>query len=215
MILHNEYTKFKDLAGKKLRHFTLLTLLILVTFSTPNAFGLNLKTGDIILQPLNCWSCFLIEAQEKSIYSHMGMYLKINNEDYVLEALGEVRIVSLEEFMAKTERGESLLVRRMKDIKFDEQDLIEKSNSLLGHEYDADFIWDNYDENGLEKLYCSELIYKVFENYYTGLPIKRMKYDIYREHWIRYFNGLPPDGKWGNAPADFEKSNLFYDVGYL
>ena len=47
------------------------------------------------------------------------------------------------------------------------------------------------------------------------LPMKRMKFDINRDQWIQYFHGNPPDGKWGNAPASFEKSELFYEVGEL
>ena len=214
MIQRNDKSSISKNIGKKTWHLSLIYVFISVFYSH-NVFSIELKSGDIILQPLNCWTCYLIEAQENSEYSHMGLYLKIDNRDYVLEAFGKVRLVSLEKFLEKTEKNTKLLVRRFKNKNFIESELINRSLSFLEHEYDKDFIWDNFDDEGKEKLYCSELVYKVFEPFYSGLPIKRMRYNIYREHWIRYFNGLPPDGKWGNAPADFEKSDLLIDIGYL
>jgi hypothetical protein len=52
---------------------------------------------------------------------------------------------------------------------------------------------------------------------FTGveLPIKRMRFDVNRDAWVQYFRGTPPDGKWGNSPGDFERSDLFYLVGEL
>lgn len=200
-------------------------ILLVLTFFTLAAQAKTpaLKVGDVLLQPLNCWSCFLIEAQEESIYSHMGLVLQVTPEIIIAESLGTVRKVSLKEFDKKTEAGQKIMVLRFRNEKITEA--MEKDQKAFmkmfvqefeGAEYDSEFLWNNFDQNGREKMYCSEMIAK-FLHYYLGLdmPIKRMKYDKYREHWITYFRGNPPDGKWGNAPADFDRSELFYRLGEL
>ena len=185
--------------------------------------ALELKVGDILLQPLNCWSCMLIEAQEKSIYSHMGLVIETTPSVKVIESLGVVRKVDLRDFDSRTKKDQKLAVLRFKDQQIN-QYLSEHQNHLLhvfetkvrGLPFDSAFLWDNFDESGAEKLYCSEMITKLLVDILKiELPLKRMKYDINRELWIQHFRGLPPDGKWGNAPADFEKSPLFFKVGEL
>jgi hypothetical protein len=187
------------------------------------AFALELKVGDIILQPLGCWSCRLIEEQEKSIYSHMGLVVAVRPEVKIAEALGSVHTISLKEFSARTEAGQKLSVRRFrkKDVLYYLQDNKISLQRMFkeefeGLKYDQEFLWDNVDERGKEKLYCSEMIAKLLTKFTNvEMPAKRMRYDKNRELWRQYFRGTPPDGKWGNAPADFEKSPLFYEVGKL
>jgi hypothetical protein len=89
-------------------------------------------------------------------------------------------------------------------------------NYFDGLKYDHDFLWNNLDENGEEKLYCSEMVTKLLQGF-MGIEVgtRRMKFDRNRDQWIRYFRGNPPDGKIGNSPAVFEHSELFYVVGEL
>jgi hypothetical protein len=186
-------------------------------------FALELKVGDILLQPLDCWSCSLIEAQENSIYSHVGVVIRTTPSVEVAEALGKVRILSLNEFNARTEKGQRLLVKRLKN-NLNISDLENKREEFLSYfkkefenlKYDHDFLWDNLDENGFEKLYCSELISKLYLGFLgVEIPVKRMRFDVNREGWIRYFRRTPPDNEWGNSPGDLEKSELFYEVGKI
>ena len=184
-------------------------------FGIFSAHSIELKTGDILLQPLNCWSCSLIEAQEESIYSHMGVYFKLDDSEFVLEAAQTVRFTPLSEFLKKTERGQKILIKRFKSILFTQSDLVERALEFEGLSYDEKFLWNNSDALG-EKLYCSELVFKLFDSFYTQkLPLKKMRYDVHREHWEKFFNGDVPDGLWGNSPADFEHSDLFRNVGEL
>lgn len=201
----------------------LLIVLIISSLGVYAQNALTLRPGDVLLQPLNCWSCFLIEAQENSIYSHMGVVLEVNPEIIVAESLGSVRKVSLKEFDKKTEKGQRIMVLRFRneqiseDIQNDHSSFIKMfHDEFEGAAYDSEFLWNNFDENGREKFYCSELVSKLFHYFLKiEMPIKRMRYDKYREYWISYFRGNPPDGKWGNAPADFDRSELFYRVGEL
>jgi hypothetical protein len=200
------------------------TLIILCTLIfSQGLFALELKVGDILLQPLSCWSCSLIEAQERSIYSHVAMVIETHPEVKVAEALGKVRTLSLTEYNARTEKGSRLSVRRLRRddaVEFLENHKIEfkkyYEESFSGLDYDHDFLWNNLDQNGFEKLYCSEFISKMYLGFLKiEIPIKRMKFDVNRDEWIKYFRGNPPDGEWGNSPATFEKSDLFYEVGEL
>ncbi len=196
-----------------------ILVLILLPFS---AFGLELKIGDIILQPLQCWTCHLIMAQEKSPFSHMGLVVSTRPEVLVAESLGSVKLTSLKEFLGRT-KGQHHSVKRFKDAsvvqyfrQHEKQFLKFFQDHYEGLPYDPEFLWENVNGNGQEKLYCSEMIAKLLEEFLRiEMPLKKMKYDINREHWIEYFKGNPPDGKWGNAPADFERSLLFYEVGQL
>lgn len=202
---------------------TRFLFILLALFPLVGKTSVELKVGDVLLQPLKCWTCSLIEAEEGSIYSHMGLVLEVHPEVKVAESLGSVKLIPLKEFLQKTESGQRVSVRRFKEKKMqslvlkNERELIQHYYSKYdGLQYDSEFLWDNFDEHGNEKLYCSEMITKLLMDVFKiELPMKRMRYVIKREEWIQYFRGLPPDGKWGNSPADFEKSPLFVEIGEL
>lgn len=192
--------------GKLMR---LLILLLLI--SSSNVFALKLKAGDILLQPLNCWVCKLIEKQENSIYSHMAIVLKVEGKKVlVAHAWDKVKAVDLNEFNAMTRDGGKLMVRRHVS-KRSFEDLYDLYMTYFdGVEYDKEFLWNN------DKLYCSEFVYKLFNIVTDELtPPKKMRYDYGRDYWLRYFNGKIPDGLDGNSPADFEKSKYFKTIGFI
>lgn len=183
----------------------------------------DLKVGDVLLQPLKCWACSLIEAEEETIYSHVGVVVATEPEVMVAEAFSKVRKISLTEFDQKTEPGQKLMV-----LRFRRDDLVEEfqksqtelmnlfSRDFEGLLYDHDFRWNNFDDKGNEKLYCSELVSKLFQAFVgIELPIKRMHFEQNRESWMTYFRGNIPDQMWGNSPADIHRSDLFYEVGEL
>lgn len=198
-------------------------LFILLGLLSFNSYGFDLKVGDILLQPRDCWSCSLIEAQEDTIYSHMGMVIQVTPTLKVIDALGIVKVSDYAAFNSGTQKDQKISVRRFRNeravafIQKNEAEFVQYyMDNFNGLKYDHDFIWNNFDENGNEKLYCSEMITKLLSGFLRiELPMKRMKFDINRDQWIKYFHGDPPDGKWGNAPASFETSELFYEVGEL
>lgn len=153
----------------------------------------------------------------------MAMVIEVGKTVKVVDALGTVKISELAVFDEGTEKNQKISVRRFRNERAVEFIQTNKENFLNyylsnfdGLKYDHDFIWNNFDENGNEKLYCSEMVTKFLSGFMNiELPMKRMTFDVNRDQWIRYFQGNPPDGKWGNAPADFEKSDLFYEVGEL
>ena len=202
-----------------MKNILLLALILLPLQS----FALEVKVGDILLQPLDCWSCTLIEEQEESIYSHMGIVVATEPEIIVAQSLGTVHKLPFSTWNQKTEKGQKVAVYRFqneKAVQYIEDNkakfLAYFQNSFEGLKYDHDFLWNNFDENGDEKMYCSEMVTKFLKGFLRiELPVKRMKFDKNREEWMKYFRGNPPDGQWGNSPADFEKSYKFYEVGEL
>jgi hypothetical protein len=202
-----------------MRYTVLISFLL---FSLSSWASVNLKVGDVLLQPLDCWSCTLIEDEEQTIYSHIGIVIAVNPV-MVAESRGRVKMLSLEEFNSTTEKGQRISVRRFQNSKI-VNELNSKSaqflalfkNEFEGLKYDKAFLWDNFDEEGKQKLYCSEMVAKLLQAFLGIDPIvKRMHFSRNRERWERYFNGNVPVGKWGNAPADFERSNWFYEVGEI
>ena len=188
-------------------------VLILLTLVSFKSISSELKNGDVLLQPLACWSCSLIEAQENSIFSHIGVYLRINNQDMVAEAYGKVKLVTLSEFLAKTEKNQKVLVRRHVDFEKLGEQFNQKVMSYIGNPYDSMFLWDNYIKDK-EAIYCSELLYKAMKPFvrFNDLGPTSMPFDINPEYWDRFFRGKTPRGKVGISPEDFNLSNDFYTI---
>lgn len=201
-----------------------LPLLLILLFSGAlSARTPDLRPGDVLLQPLSCWACSLIEAEEETIFSHIGVVLAVEPEILVAEAFGKVQKISLAEFDKKTEPGQKLLVIRFRNDQLS-HDIQQSSlaftqlfdEEFAGAKYDHDFLWSNFDELGREKFYCSELVSKLFQAFVgVETPIKRMHFQMNRDSWMKYFRGNIPDNKWGNSPGDFHRSELFYEVGEL
>lgn len=184
--------------------------------------AVELKVGDVLLQPLDCWACDLIEAEEKTIYSHMGIIVS-TNPVMVADSRRKVEMQTLEEFNSITEKGQKVRVIRFQNEKIVAK-LQKDSKSFLalfksdfeGLQYDHEFLWNNLDENGYQKLYCSEMVMKFLQAFLGIDPIvKRMHFNKNPDQWARYLKGNVPAGKWGNSPADFERSDYFYEVGEL
>lgn len=73
----------------------------------------------------------------------------------------------------------------------------------------------NTDELG-EKIYCSELVYKLFSKLGMHTPVLNpMKFDVNRIHWERYFKGKVPDGELGISPEDFNQDSKYFLMGFI
>lgn len=168
------------------------------------------RAGDILLQPLKCWSCTLIEQQENSDYSHIGIYL---GDGMVAEAYAAgVKTIAFSEFMAKTEPGMSVRVRRLRNPpKGLDRKIKAGIKAYIGLPYDRYFLWTD------QKIYCSELLYKLLVPIVRldDLAPKPMLFDQNPEYWDRYFNGNTPRGELGISPEDFNLSSDFITVDEL
>jgi hypothetical protein len=116
------------------------------------------KEGDIIFQSSSEGQGLAIQLATHSPYSHVGMIIKQNNQWMVLEAIQPVCITPLQEFI---DRGDDkkYVVKRLKEGSFTGGECLETyKKKNLGKPYDAYFGW------GDDRLYCSELVWKVYKN---------------------------------------------------
>ena len=185
------------------------------------ASALTLQAGDILLQSNDCYLCALIEAEEHTPYSHMGVVVSNLDQWNVLEAWGNVRRTSLAEFLGRKRAGTQTLVLRADDVgklsaTMGSATLLTRFQTFFeGKNYDPDFLWNNSDELG-EKYYCSEFVAKFLRPFLIHpISTKAMHYEVNRDAWIKYFRGTPPDGLPGLSPGDFERSPLFQKAGFL
>ncbi len=185
-----------------------MKLIILIICFSQLAWSLDLKVGDILLQPLHCYACNLIEAQTQSEYSHIGVVIKKENQEvFVAEAFGKVKVVSFDEFNKKTQKGLRIEVLRPRYVH--SEIYATYREHFDSKPYDSNFLWSD------DKIYCSELVQKLFHQLNMTVPkAKPMTFDINRALWDKYFRGNTPEGHLGISPADFKTSNLYKELGF-
>ena len=146
--------------------FPLLILLILCNLSFAGWFSFKkngpnyerLKTGDVVFQDTGGEQGKAVEAATGSKFTHCGIVFEKNDTLYVLEAVQPIQVVTLKDFR---KRSKIFHARRLKDPKPLNNAAIAKGlawgQKQIGKDYDNLFKWDN------QNLYCSELVWKIYE----------------------------------------------------
>jgi len=117
-----------------------------------------LKDGDLVFQTIESSQTLAIMFASGSLYTHVGI-VKIDDDGQpnVIEAVGPVRKISLQEWIDQGVAGR-LTVMRLKDA---EEEVIRKALNraefYYGRPYDFFFLFDK------AKIYCSELVYYAFK----------------------------------------------------
>jgi hypothetical protein len=199
-------------------------LALLAMFGSFQALAVSefdIRTGDILLQPLNCYLCNVIEEQEGSIYSHSGVALQAQDgRIFVFESIGGESVVPLSVFADRTQKRQR--IRVVRPLEFEQKR--PSSERLMGvfqrHfsplVFDKQMRWGNRNEDGREPLYCSEFVAKFLAKFLrTPYSTKPMRFDIRPSFWVEFFGGDIPDGEPGIAPSDFLRSPLSRDLGDL
>ena len=205
-----------------MRKIILLITLLISTLSFSQK--IELKTGDIIFQSMNCGPlCDAINQVTKGYkgkdFSHLGLVYIQNDSIYVIEAAGNaVQLTTLEKFKSYT--NETMFVGRLKR-KFRKYipKAITFSLKQIGVPYDDAYLYDN------GSYYCSELIYDAFLNAYERpffelqpMTFKAPNSDTYFEVWQEYYDKLEieiPEGKLGCNPGGISTSNKLKIIGTL
>ncbi len=145
-----------------------------------------IKEGDIIFQTSTSSQSKAIQLATNSKYSHVGIIFKSNtdkeNDFIVLEAVQPVKFTPLKEWIKRGENSH-FVVKRLKDadkILTDKaiQKMKDTGKNLLGKNYDLYFEWSD------EKIYCSELVWKIYKevlNIQLGKLEKLSSFDIENE----------------------------------
>jgi uncharacterized protein YycO len=170
-----------------------------------------IQDGDMIFQTSESAQCEAVRIATQSKFSHCGIVFIEKNKKMVLEAVQPLKITPLEDWI-KHGRNNDFVVKRLKNsTSILSKTVLEKmktiGKSMLKKDYDLYFGW------GDDKIYCSELIWKIYKNgaNIEVCPLQRLK-DFDLENPIvktileeRYGNAIPLEEK-VVAPSDLEKS---------
>ena len=159
-----------------------------------------LKSGDIVFQNAQSRQCKAIELATHSKYTHCGIVFLKNSKAYVLEAVQPVRYTLLGDWVARG-LNEQYAVKRLKDQSILSDSILttmqQDGEKYLGKDYDIYFGW------GDDKIYCSELVWKVYKES-TGLDVGALHqlkdFDLSSEEVKRimnerYGNNIPLEEK--------------------
>ncbi|MEO5913869.1 MAG: YiiX/YebB-like N1pC/P60 family cysteine hydrolase [Luteolibacter sp.] len=177
-----------------------------------------LREGDIVFSSSEQGQGEAIIAATGSPYTHCGILFRVDGKLMVLEAVQPVGVVSLSEFMARSKPG-TTQARRLKTplAAADVERGREWATAQVGKNYDAKFLWDD------GQLYCSELVWKIYQH--AGIELckprqfKDFKLDDPKvkkiiEQRFGSVKALPRDEK-VVAPADLASSPLLEEVAGL
>jgi len=132
----------------------------------------DFKNGDIIFQPSKSAQSKAIQLATNSKYSHMGIIYKNNDKYYVYEAVQPVKLTPLDDWIKRGENGH-FVVKRLKDRdKILTAETLEKMKEI-GQQYENKD-YDLYFEWSDDKIYCSELVWKIYKQA-TGIEIGQLE----------------------------------------
>jgi Permuted papain-like amidase enzyme, YaeF/YiiX, C92 family len=132
----------------------------------------EIQNGDIIFQTSLSRQSQAIQLATKSKYSHCGMIYKNSKDYYVFEAVQPVKFTPLDKWIARGKDGKFIIKRLKNADKVLTPSMIEKMKAVgdqfKGKNYDLTFEWSD------DKIYCSELIWKIYQRT-TGLEIGKLQ----------------------------------------
>jgi len=152
-----------------------LSIFVFALLAFPTArvsLAIQLQDGDIVFHTSRSDQSVAIQKATHSKYSHMGIVFLLDGNAYVYEAIKTVRYTPLEKWAARG-LGGHYVVKRLRDadrILF--ADAIAKlrrtASKFAGKPYDMAFEWSD------DSIYCSELVWKIYERA-LGLRIGRLQ----------------------------------------
>jgi hypothetical protein len=117
----------------------------------------DVRPGDLVFHTSHSAQSAIIAQVTRSPWTHVGLvFERDGGELWVLEAVEPVRWTRLEDWI---DRGDGLAVRRLREpLTSTQLRALEREGArYLGRRYDARFEWSD------RRMYCSELVWKVFE----------------------------------------------------
>ena len=132
----------------------------------------KIQNGDLIFQTSLSRQSKAIQLATKSKYSHCGLIYKIGKDYFVFEAVQPVKLTPLDKWIARG-KDSKFVIKRLKNAdKILTPSTLEKMKEIgdqfIGKSYDLTFEWSD------DNLYCSELIWKVYQRA-TGLEIGQLQ----------------------------------------
>lgn len=132
----------------------------------------EIKNGDLIFQTSISGQSKAIQLATNSKYSHCGIVYSNNGQFYVFEAVQPIKTTPLDKWIARGKEGH-YVIKRLKNA--DQiltaetlQKMKQEGGKFKGKNYDLTFEWSD------DKIYCSELIWKIYKRA-TGLEVGKLE----------------------------------------
>lgn len=204
-----------------LAFFSVLILLVNIAFlpsqmlfkSKGNETKSEFRDGDIIFQTSSTGQSLAIQLATHSKFTHCGILFKENGAWIVYEAVQPVKRTSLKDWINQGD-NHFYEVRRLRNAdSLLTTTVIEKMRSAaakrLGKDYDIYFNWDE------ERLYCSELVWKIYKDG-AGIQVgtlHRLRYydlssPLVKKTMQERYGDRPPLDDYMISPQDIFESSL-------
>lgn len=132
----------------------------------------QIQNGDIIFQTSLSNQSKAVQLATGSKYSHMGIIYKNEGAFFVYEAVQPVKLTPLQEWIKRGAKGH-YVIKRLKNAKeVLTPETLQKmklaGEKYKGKDYDLYFEWSD------SKIYCSELVWKIYKQA-TGIEIGKLE----------------------------------------
>lgn len=141
--------------------FSILSVLFVFGVSqAKESYSYALQNGDIVFQSGVGQQAKAVIAATDSKWTHVGVVFQEQDQWWVLEAVQPVKITKLSDFIKR--HPSSFHARRLKDTSAITPEAMTRAKTWakdqLQKPYDFKFLWDD------DKLYCSELVWKLYKH---------------------------------------------------
>lgn len=174
----------------------------------------TLQEGDLIFQTSLSEQSEAIQLATKSKYSHCGVVFKKGNNFYIFEAVQPVKATPLKTWINRGKNGDFVVKRLLNAETLLTKENLDKlkkaAKKFDGKDYDLTFEWSD------DKIYCSELIWKIYKNG-IGIAISKTEklkdFDLTHQKVLvklkeRYGNKIPMNETVVSPQTLFESNSL-------
>jgi len=132
----------------------------------------DIQNGDLIFQTSESNQSVAIQLATNSKYSHCGIIFKEGKDFFVLEAVQPIKRTPIDSWIAQGNEGK-YVIKRLKNSEMvlthaALHKMKEVGDIFIGKNYDKTFEWSD------DKIYCSELIWKIYQRG-TGIEIGQLQ----------------------------------------
>jgi uncharacterized protein YycO len=121
----------------------------------------KIKNGDIIFQTSKSSQSKAIQLATNSKYSHMGIIYENDEKYYVYEAVQPVKLTPLQEWINRGKNGH-YVIKRIKNSEIILTNRVINEMKIYGEKFKGKS-YDLYFEWSDDKIYCSELVWKIYK----------------------------------------------------